>query len=100
MPSVELVKKILDLIQNADTMTDEGKQVLTDGAVEKIYVFDDSLDIYFKGGSSTEVPMNPKNKDDITDDSFVCSQRWGAKACTGEPMIMIINGSLMLSVHR
>ena len=100
MPSVELVKKILDLIQNADTMTDEGKQVLIDGAVEKIYVFDDSLDIYFKGGSNTEVPINSRKSDDITDETFAYSQRWGATTCTGEPLITIINGSLMLSVHR
>ncbi len=100
IPSVELVKKILDLIQNADTMTDEGKQILIDGAVEKIYVYDDSLDIYFKGGSSTEITLNPKNKDDITDETFAYSQRCGAITHTGEPLITIINGSLMLSVHR
>ena len=100
MPSVELVKKILNLIKNADTMSDEGKQILIDGAVSRIYVYDDSLDIYFKGGSNTEIPLDPANKDDITDNSFVCCKEWGATNHTGEPKITIINGSLMLSMHR
>jgi DNA invertase Pin-like site-specific DNA recombinase len=80
MPTVELVKKILDLIQNADTMTDEGRQLLIDGAVSRIYVYDDSLDIYFKGGKNTEIPLNPANKDDVSDNSFACCKEWGAKA--------------------
>ena len=100
MPTVELVKKILDLIQNADTMTDEGKQILINGAVSRIYVYDDSLDIYFKGGSNTEIPLDPANKDDITDNSFACCKEWGATTHTGEPKIIIINGSLLLSVKR
>ena len=99
MPTVELVKKILDLIQNADTMTDEGRQLLIDGAVSRIYVYDDSLDIYFKGGKNTEIPLNPANKDDVSDNSFACCKEWGAKAHTGEPLV-IINGSLLLSVKR
>lgn len=79
MPTVELVKKILDIIQNADTMTDEGRQLLIDGAVSRIYVYDDSLDIYFKGGKNTEIPLNPANKDDVSDNSFACCKEWGAK---------------------
>ena len=100
MPTVDLVKKILDLIQNADTMTDEGKQILINGAVSRIYVYDDSLDIYFKGGSNTEIPLDPANKDDISDNSFACCKEWGATTHTGEPKIIIINGSLLLSVKR
>ena len=100
MPTVELVKKILDLIQNADTMTDEGKQILINGAVSRIYVYDDSLDIYFKNGKNTEIPLDPANKDDITDNLFACCKEWGAITHTGEPKIIIINGSLLLSVKR
>lgn len=85
MPTVELVKKILDLIQNADTMTDEGRQLLIDGAVSRIYVYDDSLDIYFKGGKNTEIPLNPANKDDVSDNSFACCKEWGAKTKTYKP---------------
>lgn len=100
MPTVEFVKNLLNLIQNADTMNDLGKQLLIEGAVNRIYVYDDYFDIYFKGGRNTEVPLNHTKSDEFTDNSFACSQEWGATTHTGEPKITIINGSLLLSVKR
>lgn len=90
MPSVELTKKMLEMIRNADTMTDEGKQLLIESVVNRVYVFDDSLDIYFKGGHSTEVPH--KNSSALGNGEPLRRQ--------ANHLLIIVNGSLLLSVRR
>ena len=93
---------IIISFKNKNNISDN---TITNSALTKEYNIDGILIYDIKLYVSDNVSklmakVKNANKDDVSDNSFACCKEWGATNHTGEPKITIINGSLMLSMHR